>query len=86
MDPVRLVLDALTTTALVAGPVLAAALVAGVAIGMLQAVVQINEASLSFLVKLGAVALVILALGSGIAGSLTGYARRCFGGVERVVR
>lgn len=86
MDPVRLVLDALTTTAYVGGPILLAALVAGVAIGLLQAVVQVNEASLSFLVKLACVALVILGLGSALAEQLVGYGRRCFGGIEHVVR
>ena len=85
-DPVRLVVDALTTTAYVAGPLLAAALVAGVAVGLFQAVVQVNEASLSFVVKLACVAAVLVAMGATLSGSLVGYARRCFGGIETVVR
>jgi flagellar biosynthetic protein FliQ len=82
----RLVMDALTTTALVAGPLLAAALVAGILVGLAQAVVQVNEASLSFLVKLLAVAVVLVGLGAGLAETMTGYTRRCFADVERVVR
>ncbi len=86
MDPVRLVVDALTTTAYVAGPLLLAALVSGVIVGLFQAVVQVNEASLSFLVKLVSVCLVLLGLGSTLGGNLVGYARRSFSSIERVVR
>lgn len=85
-DTVRLVVDALTTTAYVAGPLLAAALVAGVLVGLFQAVVQVNEASLSFIVKLACVAGVLVALGATLSASLAGYARSCFGGIEKVVR
>lgn len=86
MDPVRLVLDALTTLLYVGGPLLGASLVAGVGVGLLQAVVQVNEASLSFIVKLAAVAVVLVVLGAFLATHLTGFARECFGGIERVVR
>ena len=84
-DPMRLVVDALTTTAYVAGPLLAAALVSGVGVGLAQAVVQVNEQSLSFIVKLVCVAAVMVALGATLAGQLTGYTRRCFTEVEQVV-
>lgn len=85
-DPMRLVVDALTTTGYVAGPLLAASLVAGVGVGLAQAVVQVNEASLSFIVKLASVALVLVALGGLLAGQLMGYTRRCFTDIENVVR
>jgi len=85
-DPMRLVVDALSTTAYVAGPLLAASLVAGVAIGLAQAVVQVNEASLSFIVKLACVAGVLVALGATLSQSLVGYTRRCFTDIEKVVR
>jgi flagellar biosynthetic protein FliQ len=81
----RLVVDALTTTAYVAGPLLAAALVSGVGVGLAQAVVQVNEQSLSFIVKLACVGAVLVALGATLAGQLTGYTRRCFTEVENVV-
>lgn len=86
MDPVRLVIDAMTTTAYVGGPLLLAALGAGIAVGLAQAVVQVNEASLSFLVKLLCVGAVLLGIGSTLAGHLVGFTRRCFENVERVVR
>jgi flagellar biosynthetic protein FliQ len=85
-DPIRLLVDALTTTVAVAGPLLAVALAAGLAVGVLQAVVQVNEASLSFIVKLVCVAAVLTVLGGTLAGSLVSYAHRCFAEVERVVR
>ncbi|MBX3186745.1 MAG: flagellar biosynthetic protein FliQ [Labilithrix sp.] len=86
MDPTRLVVDALSTVAYVGGPLLAAALLAGIAVGLAQAVVQVNEASLSFIVKLVCVAAIIVALGSTLSASLIGYTRRCFTGIETVVR
>lgn len=85
MDPMRLVVDALTTTTYVAGPILVAALIAGIAVGLAQAVIQVNEASLSFLVKLAVVAVVLVGLGATSANHLVGYAHRCFSGIERVV-
>lgn len=84
-DPMRLVVDALTTSAIVAGPLLTAALVAGVGVGLAQAVVQVNEQSLSFIVKLVCVAGVLVALGATLAGQLVGYTRRCFSDIETVV-
>lgn len=84
-DTIRLVVDALTTTMYVAGPLLAAALIAGVLVGLFQAVVQVNEQSLSFLVKLACVAAVLVGLGATLSASLVGYTRRCFTGIEKVV-
>ncbi len=85
-DPMRLVVDALATTAYVAGPLLSASLVAGVGVGLAQAVVQVNEASLSFIIKLMSVALVLIGMGAMLSGQLVGYTRRCFADIETVVR
>ncbi|GEM_PF-2478972 len=85
-DPMRLVVDALTTTAYVGGPLLAVSLVAGVLVGVAQAVVQVNEQSLSFIVKLLCVAGLLVGLGATLASQLTGYTRRCFADIEKVVR
>jgi flagellar biosynthetic protein FliQ len=81
----RLVVDALTTTAYVAGPLLGVALVSGIGVGLAQAVVQVNEQSLSFIVKVVCVAGLLVALGATLAGQLTGYTRRCFTDLEQVV-
>lgn len=86
MDPLRLAIDALATLGMVAGPLLIASLVAGVGIGIAQTVTQINEQSISFLVKVIAVSAVLVAMGSALAGSMATYTRRCFTGIEQVVR
>lgn len=86
MDPLRLAIDALSTLGFVAGPLLIASLVAGVGIGIAQTVTQINEQSISFLVKVVAVSLVLVGMGSALAGSMVTYTRRCFSGIEQVVR
>lgn len=44
--------SALLVTAMLAGPLLLTALIAGLIMGMLQAATQINEATLSFIPKL----------------------------------
>lgn len=86
MDPLRLAIDALTTVLYVAGPLLAAALVSGIAIGIAQTVTQVNEQSLSFIVKLVFVGVVLVGLGSALANHLVAFTGRCFAGVESVVR
>lgn len=52
--------DALMTALAVAGPLLAVGLVVGVAISVLQAVTQIQEATLSFVPKILGVAVAFL--------------------------
>lgn len=84
-DPMRLAVDALSTAAYVAGPLLGAALIAGVAVGLAQAVVQVNEQSLSFVVKLACVAAVLVALGATLSAQMLGYTRRCFTDIAKVV-
>lgn len=48
------------TTLFLAGPVLLVAMVVGIAVSLLQAVTQINEATLSFIPKVAAIALVLV--------------------------
>jgi flagellar biosynthetic protein FliQ len=70
----------------VAGPVLLAALVAGVTVGIVQAATQINEASISFVVKVAAVLAVLVTVGPALASHAVGYARTSFLAIEHVVR
>lgn len=86
MDAIRLALDAFAAVVYVAGPLLGAALAAGIAIGIAQTVTQINEQSLSFLVKIVCVGFVILGMGGALANHLVAYTQRCFNGIEKVVR
>lgn len=63
--------DALFTMLMVAGPLLLVALVVGFGVGLLQALTQIQEATLTFVPKLIAMALVLL-LTAPLMGRLMG--------------
>jgi len=60
------------------GPLLAVALVAGLAIAMLQAVTQINEATLVFIPKLIGMGAVLLFMGVSMFGTLADFTRLLF--------
>ena len=77
---------AFRTLLVIGGPLLLAALVAGIFVGVLQTATQINEASLSFVVKLVAVAAVLLALGPGLLSGLVTYTRTSLHDLADVVR
>jgi len=70
--------ESLTVTVLVSAPLLLAALVTGVAVGVLQAATQINEMTLSFIPKLLALVLTLLATGPWMLQVLTSYTRLLF--------
>jgi flagellar biosynthetic protein FliQ len=65
-------------TVLLAGPLLAAALVVGVVVGLFQAATQINEATLSFVPKLAAIALALMIAGGWMLGLLVDYTRELY--------
>ncbi|MCB0365516.1 MAG: flagellar biosynthesis protein FliQ [Bdellovibrionaceae bacterium] len=52
--------ETIKTTAMIAGPMLGGALVIGLIISVLQAITQINEATLTFIPKMAIVALVVV--------------------------
>lgn len=83
---IELILNALICWGKIAGPLLAAALVVGILIGVLQAATQVNEASVSFLTKLVAIGLTVLALGSWSMRTLVEYTGRTIGSIADVVR
>ena len=60
----------LWVTALVAAPVLIAALVVGLAVGVIQAATSVNEQTLTFVPKLAVVALVLVDGWALLMGSL----------------
>lgn len=69
---------ALIVTSMVAAPLLLAALVAGVVIGMLQAATQINEMTLSFIPKLLVLVATIFVSGHWMLQTLMDYTRSLF--------
>jgi flagellar biosynthetic protein FliQ len=60
-------------TALIAGPVLIAALVVGLVVGIIQAATSVNEQTLSFIPKLAITALVFVVLGAAMMGLLADF-------------
>ncbi|MCK8782769.1 flagellar type III secretion system protein FliQ [Roseomonas sp. NAR14] len=65
-----------------AGPLLLALLLVGLAVAVFQALTQINEQTVSFLPKLGVLLALLLLLGPNMAGSLRAYATTLF---DRIV-
>ena len=73
-----LAMQALQTLLLVSAPLLLAALAAGLVVSIFQAATQINEMTLSFLPKLLAVFLVIVAAGPWMMTTMIDYMQRLF--------
>ena len=61
------------------GPLLTVTLVVGLLVALVQAVTQINEASLVFVPKLLALGLALMLLGPFMASTLSAYAALLFG-------
>ncbi len=78
--------NALWVAAQLAGPPIAAALIVGLVIGILQTVMQINEQSIGFVFKLLAVCLAFAAVGSHLLSSSVEYTRRTIGSISEIVR
>jgi flagellar biosynthesis protein FliQ len=76
MDVGRWATEALELTVLLSLPVLATSLVVGVALGVLQAVTQVQDQTLGFVPKLLAVALSLALTGTWMASELGHFARR----------
>jgi flagellar biosynthetic protein FliQ len=70
----------------VAGPILIATLLVGLAISILQAATQINEATLTFVPKLLVVAGILLVMGPDMAQRLVNLARLMFQTASEVAR
>jgi flagellar biosynthetic protein FliQ len=74
--------DCLVVTMKLCLPILGVSLVVGLFISFIQAVTQINEATLAFLPKVVAIGLALMMLGSFMATTLTGFSHRVF---DRIV-
>lgn len=85
-EAIGLVSNLLRTTLYVAGPLLAVAIVAGVVVGIVQTATQVNEASISFVVKIVAVVAVGAAVGSQLATYVLDYTRASYAAIGKVVR
>ncbi|MEA1619000.1 flagellar biosynthetic protein FliQ [Erythrobacter sp. T5W1-R] len=65
----------LWVTALIAAPVLLAALVVGLMVGIIQAATSVNEQTLTFVPKLAVTALVFVVLGGAMMALLSDFLR-----------
>jgi flagellar biosynthetic protein FliQ len=69
----------------IAAPILLAALVVGLIMGVIQAATQINEASLSFVPKLIAIVVVLAIAGPWMLDSLVELVRGSFTGFKELI-
>jgi len=83
---IELFLGAIIAWFQLAGPMLLAALVVGLVVGVLQAATQVNEASVSFLTKLVAVGITVMALGPWSARQIVEYTSRTIASISDVVQ
>ena len=76
--------QALYTAALIAAPMLLAALLVGLVISVLQAATQVNEQTLSFIPKLIAVFATLVIAGPWMIATITDFMQRTFTGIALV--
>jgi type III secretory pathway component EscS len=60
----------LTVVLLVAGPIVAAALLAGVVVGLAQAVTQVQDQSIAYGVKIAVVVVLLMVMGRWMGGKM----------------
>lgn len=72
----RIIIDALWVALCVSGPILALTTVIGLSVSLLQALTQVNEASIAFVAKLAASIAVILVAGSWMLVTLVSFVSR----------
>jgi flagellar biosynthesis protein FliQ len=75
----------LTVTSMIAAPMLLIALVAGLAIGMLQAATQINESTLSFIPKLLMLVVTLFVAGPWILRVLIDFTRDLYAAIPTMI-
>lgn len=78
--------QAMLTTLLVSGPILALGLVTGVVVGIFQAATQIHEQTLAFVPKIVAVMLGVLLLGPWMLRLLVEFTGAMLGNLPQFVR
>jgi flagellar biosynthesis protein FliQ len=81
-DVAGLIHDAMIVIMKLCFPVLGAALAVGLVVSFIQAVTQINEATLAFLPKVAAIGLMLLILGPFMAATLSTFSHQI---LDRVV-
>lgn len=83
---IKLGQDAMRTTAMIASPMLLGALAIGLIISVLQAVTQINEATLTFIPKMVVIFLVIIVAGPWMLDVMSHYTIELYENIAMFVR
>lgn len=78
--------EAIKITVYLAGPMLLAAMAIGIVVSVLQAITQINEATLTFIPKMVAVVLVLVVMAPWMLEMLQQYATEVLGNAGDLVR
>lgn len=78
--------ETLKTMMLIAGPMLIAAMVIGIIVSVLQAITQINEATLTFIPKMVAIILVLVVMAPWMLEVMQDYSSQIFGNFSEWVR
>lgn len=78
--------DAIRTTAMIASPMLIGALVIGLMISVMQAITQINEATLTFIPKIAVVFSVLLIAGPWMLDIIIAYTSELYENIAMFVR
>ena len=78
--------ETLKTAAMLAAPMLGAALIVGLLVSVFQAVTQINEATLTFIPKIVVIALVLILAGPWMIDTISKFTTELFENVPTYVR
>jgi flagellar biosynthetic protein FliQ len=78
--------ETMKTTAVLAAPMLGAALIVGLVVSVLQAITQINEATLTFIPKIIVIGVVIVVAGPWMLDVLTHFTVGLFENMAQYVR
>lgn len=78
--------ETLKTMMLIGGPMLIAAMVIGIIVSILQAITQINEATLTFIPKMVAIVLVLMVMAPWMLEVMQSYSQEIFGNFSEWVR
>lgn len=78
--------DAIWTTVILAAPLLVSALIVGLIVSIVQAVTQINEATLTFIPKMLAIVIVMIIMAPWMTQMITSYTTELFTSLPNYVR
>lgn len=78
--------QAIGTACLVTFPILMLSLVVGVAVSVVQAMTQIQEATLSFVPKILVVVLALIVLGPWMLGTMVNFTQNLFRSLPQMIR